>query len=308
MFATLALLVTLSVADVEKLLVAERLAEARSAAIKLASTPSTAAEGHLILGRVLLEQGEYLPAIEGFKKAAEGAPSSALPHVWLARTWAEMCREEGLVCWLIAVPTIRSELEVAIERAPSSSAPRIDQIKFFAHAPTIAGGSLERARAEAIELAKRDPSGGNFALGYLAFQDGRHADAENHFARSSDPEALLFRIWIAQMRNDWSNAFARCEALAKDPAFASRAAYELGRTAAFSGQRLAEGRTNLQSYANRPHSVRMPSRAEALRWLGALEERAGGRDLALRAYEGAVALEPGGEEARRELRRLRSQR
>ncbi len=148
---------------------------------------------------------------------------------------------------------IKKELEAALSEKPDDVEVRLDLVRFFVRTPRIAGGSLEQARAQAEEIARRDRPLGQFARGYIAYRLKEYGVARlalreaKNTARSPEHRALAAKWlgWLSQESQQWNDAFAVFEELrATDP----EALYEIARTSSFCSCELEKGRAALAEY------------------------------------------------------------
>lgn len=167
---------------------------------------------------------------------------------------------------------IRKELEAALSEKPDDVEVRLDLVRFHVRTPRIAGGRLEEARAQAKEIARRDPPLGHFAHGYIAYRQKEFGVARialreaRKTAAKPEHRALATKWlgWLSQESQQWHDAFAAFEELrATDP----DALYEIARTSSFCSCELEKGRAALAEYLKLK-----PGNEEALK----LRERLGG--------------------------------
>lgn len=126
-------------------------------------------------------------------------------------------------------------------------------MRFHMRTPRIAGGSLDQARAQAAEIARRDPPLGHFARGYIAYRQKHYGVARLELreakktAKKPEHRALASKWlgWLSQESQQWNDAFAIFEELrATDP----DALYEIARTSSFCSCELEKGRAALAEY------------------------------------------------------------
>jgi tetratricopeptide (TPR) repeat protein len=148
---------------------------------------------------------------------------------------------------------IREALEAALSEKPDDAEVRLDLVRFFVMTPRIAGGSLDQARAQAEEIARRDAPLGHFARGYIAYRQKEYGIARialreaMRTAKKPEHRALAAKWlgWLSQESQQWNDAFAIFEELrATDP----DALYEIARTSSFCSCELEKGRAALEAY------------------------------------------------------------
>jgi cytochrome c-type biogenesis protein CcmH/NrfG len=171
---------------------------------------------------------------------------------------------------------------------------------------------VEAALRQAVEL---DPSfyRAHIALArfYCCTAQHRRYDRAEQIAREAialDPSnaggwEILARVYASQRRGTQLNdTLARAESAAPD----DLVPYYAAATVLFeSGQDFPHAEQYLQRYLSRPVEGREPSHAEACWLLAELYEHEGRKSDAVRELQAAVHLDPGFEQARRDLNRLR---
>lgn len=195
-----------------------------------------------------------------------------------ARRWmAEARRTTNPVRLLVLIPKIRSSLEAALAREPDDVEVRLDLVRFYTVTPAILGGDLDRARAQATEIARRDAALGHFAHGYLAYREKKYGPARHELRDamktgngSTRALAAKWLAWLSQETQQWDEAFTVLEELrASDPS----ALYEIGRTAVFCSCRVERGRNAFLEYLKVKRTQEMPSVEDARKLLKKLERR-----------------------------------
>lgn len=164
----------------------------------------------------------------------------------------------------------------AVALDPDNVDARVARMGYYWHAPAIAGGGMDKARAEAEEIRRRDPVRGAQALADLLVSEKKYAEA---FAVIDD-------------------------LVARNPGNMP-AHYQLGRLAAISGRQLERGTAALQTYLRHTPQGAEPSLAAAHWRLGMIHEKAGDRAAARADYEAALRLAPDFSLVRDALAKLR---
>src|SRR5262249_27349815 len=108
------------------------------------------------LGRALMAEDDLEAARPWFEKAAELDPGSSEKHQWLGRCLGFIAARGNLFRQTSIAPKIKRAFERAVELDPDNVEARLDLLEFYIQAPGIMGGSHEKARAQAGEIARRD--------------------------------------------------------------------------------------------------------------------------------------------------------
>jgi tetratricopeptide (TPR) repeat protein len=261
--ATAGLLQAASFDEAQALYRAKRYAEARDAfELVAAAEPNNAAAAYH-LGQLALMRNMETEAIKWFEKATALAPQSASYYQALGDAYGLAAQKAGLFSKPGLARRCRLAYEKAVELEPENISARYALFTFFRQAPAIAGGGLDKARTQAEEIRKRDVIRGTIALAELSVVEKK-----------------------------FDEAFAALVALRRSHPEAWDAAYQIGRTAAMSGQRLDDGEAALKDYL-----ARTPDEDEAPLWgahwrLGQILEKKGDPAGARAEYQAALKLNP----------------
>jgi tetratricopeptide (TPR) repeat protein len=172
---------------------------------------------------------------------------------------------------LVLIPKIHASLEAALAHEPDNVEVHLDLVRFYVMTPSMLGGDIDKARAHAAQITRRDPVLGHFARGYIGYREGQYGPARHELREavrlsSGATHALAMRWlgWLSQETQQWDEAFAMFEALRAEDA---SALYEIGRTAVFCKCRVERGRAALQEYLKVKPTRDMPTIADARRQL-----------------------------------------
>lgn len=255
-----------------------RLADAHAAATKLTAEFPREAAAHAALGGVLSAQQQYDAAIASFERAVELAPRDG---GFLAQLGMAQLNQAGRLGMSFKAMGLakkgRTALEKAVELDPANLGARSALLGFYQNAPGIAGGSMDKAYAQAAEIKKLDADRGRLAFAQLYAADKKFAQA---FAEFEDV-----------LRADPDNYLAN---------------YQIGRLAALSGDRIDRGVETLRKALALPPTPNAAGH-EAAHWrLGMLLERKGDKAAARAAYEASLQLNPKFQQAADALKKLTS--
>jgi tetratricopeptide (TPR) repeat protein len=291
---------TLSAATVEQ---AEALLVARdpgapAAIAGLLKAQPRSADAWVLQARLLLQQESDSKAVDAARKAVDLGPENARAWYWLGNAYGYRIGRVGMVSKAMIAPKLRDAFERALELDPDLHDARNSLVEYYLQAPAMAGGSVEKARAHAAELARRDPPRGHYARGRLAMHDGDSAAATRAFvaAYQGRPENKTYRMAAGiayQQEQQWAEAFELFSAWTKEDPSATGAWYQLGRIAAQSGQYLPEGTQALRRFLALPAARGEPPRHHAWYRLGQIQVQAGDKDAARISFEQALKGEPG---------------
>lgn len=276
--------------------------------VPLAKAAPDDAELQACLGRAYARAGQAEAAVTALARAVELAPQQADYRRHLAGALGQRINQVNFLRKAGLAGQLREHLERAVQLEPGSVAAREALLQYYAQAPAIAGGSMDKAREQVAAVAKFNPAEAlRLQASVTRFENKAEADVIAAWEKAvaapgALPEARMEYGQYLQARKRWEPAFAQFEALAQAPAAAPGARYQFGKTAVLSGLRLAEGEAAFKSYLETgPKAEHDPPR-EAAHWrLGMLLERAGRRDDARAQYRLALQENPGHEESRKAL-------
>jgi len=204
---------------------------------------------------------------------------------------------------------VKDAFERAVALAPAKPEYRESLLQFYVAAPAVAGGGLDKARAQATEIAKLDAVRGELAFATIARADGKPDEAlarlKSAQAKRPDDARLALQVGLVlQEQRKYDEAFAWFQqTVAKDPG-ALAAWYQIGRTAVLSNSRHAEGEAALKRYLAGKPETNDPPHAAAHWRLGMLYEQQQRPTDARAQYQAALKLDPDHAEAKAALKKL----
>ena len=284
-------------------------AQALMAARTLTRAMPTQYEAWIELARAELHFGEAKRAVDAAEQAVSVAPDRFEPYLTLSEVLSQRINEVGMFAKMGVAGDLREALETARRLAPQEVAPRRALMQYYMQAPGIAGGSMDKARAESDAIAALDIAEGHAVLAMLAQHDGQRDLALSEFRRalSLKPESPRYRLQVGltlQAMERWEEAFAHFETWVAAEPESGAALYQLGRTAALSGQRLDLGVEAFQRFLALAPDIDDPEPTYAWFRLGEVQRHAGRSELARHAFERAVQLDANNDEARKALAAL----
>ena len=283
-------------------------ADAKTQLTAYARANPRSGEAAFYLGRIALVEGDFGEAAKRLEGAVKLDARRPAYHRWLARAYAQQALRGSKLKALVLAGRIRQHFETAVALDSNDVDARLDLLGYYVTAPGVAGGSEERAEAQAREIAARSAYRGHIATALV--NEKRHADvAEREYkaaiAAFPDSTEASYALGLLYQRLDRTDqAFATFEQLLHAHPEATNALYAIGRLAAQTGQRLDRGEQALKKYLGEPPREGFPPLSSAHYRLGAIYERTGRKELARQEYEESLRLEERGE-VREALERLR---
>jgi tetratricopeptide (TPR) repeat protein len=259
----------------------------------------------------LMRRQEFAAAVPLLEKCVAADQANSKFHQWLGRALGLQAAQNGITSSLLSIRKVKAELEKAIELDALNLEARQDLAILYRALPGLLGGSNPKATEQVAFIRRHDPAfasqlDGDFLAGEKKY-DAALA-AYNESARLHPRSMIQVRISLVhQQRKEWDKAFAALDqALAMDANFPF-ALYQVGRTAALSGQQLDRGEKCLRTYLAMPlrEELENPSLASAHFRLGNILEKKGDSVGARAEYETALKIDPKQKEAKAALAKLK---
>ena len=268
----------------------------------------TSARAATLLGRMAWQSANYKDAARCLDAAIALDPRHVDAYVWRGRTYVQEIETTNFLRKGAVAGRARSMFEKAVEIDPSHFEAREARTEYLMQAPGIAGGSIDKARAEANAAKRASPVRGALLVGRVEEKAGNTTAAEaeyraltTSFPDSSGAWEALAALYQSQSR--WDDAFRIIDDRLRANPNDYGMLYQLGRAASLSGQRLEAGEEALRRYLARDNARKAFDGSVHYR-LGAIRERRGDAQGARIEYELAVALDPRNVAAKRALDRL----
>jgi tetratricopeptide (TPR) repeat protein len=284
-------------------------AKAELLALQKASDRNAAAAYYL--GRIATIDNDGDEAIRQFERAVQGEDANALYHLWLGNAVRDAASSASKIKQPFMARRVKKEWERAVELDPNQLDARFSLVQFYVIAPGAMGGSMDKAREQAGEIAKRNAMRGAIARGSIAEHEKNAAAEEAAYqqaiAAAPDSGAASFALADMYARDGKAaEAFAVLDRYAKRRPDDAWALYRVGRVAGTTGQQLDRGESALKQFlAAPPSDAHAPNMAGAHYWLGRIAEKRGAKDVAREHYQSALKLNPKNEASKRALDALK---
>ncbi|MEY2577325.1 MAG: hypothetical protein QOI49_149 [Verrucomicrobiota bacterium] len=245
-----------------------------------------------------MRREQFAAAIPLLEKCVAAVPGNSKFHQWLGRAVGLEAARNGIVSGAMSVRKVRAELERAIELDPLNLEARQDIAIMYRALPGFLGGSNAKAADQIAFMRRHDPALAAQLEGDFLAADKKYDAALTAYNESAklNPRAMIqVRISLVhQQRKEWENAFAALERALTFDSSHPLALYQVGRTAALSGQLLDRGEKCLRTYIAMPvrEELENPSLAAAHFRLGNILEKKGNPAGAREEYETALRIDP----------------
>jgi len=286
---------------------ASKFAEARVALLPYGERDASAA---YYLGRIELEGNDADKAVEWFERAVRMNPKSSLYYDWLGRAYGTQAQHANRFRLPFLARKTKNAWETALALDPDNLDVRDDLIIFYTRVPGFLGGNKEKAREMALEIMKRNAYRGSIAATSLCAADNDTLcvvrglqEMMISYPDSAGVYAGLAVFYANQKQFD--KAFAVLDERLRTRPNELRTLYQLGRTAALSGQNLDRGEQALKLVLANPTPESGPSPAGLHYRLGMIYEKKGAKDLAREEYRTVLQLNPRHQDAQKALAGLK---
>jgi tetratricopeptide (TPR) repeat protein len=286
---------------------ASKFAEARAALLPHGDRDSSAA---FYLGRIELEGNDPDRAAEWFERAVRMNPKSSVYYDWLGRAYGRQAQRANRFRQPFLARKTKNAWETALALDPDNLDVRDDLIIFYTRVPGFLGGNKEKAREMALEIKKRNVFRGSIAAANLcaAENDTLCVERELQEMVTSYPDSASVYAGLAAFyanQKQFDKAFAVLDQRLRTRPNELRTLYQVGRTAALSGQNLDRGEQALKVLLASPTPESGPSPAGLHYRLGMIYEKKGAKDLAREEYRTVLQLNPRHEDAQKALAGLK---
>ena len=251
-----------------------------------------------LLGKIALLQEDDEAATSILGKVVEARPANADVQYWFGLANRSVMMHSSFFKQPFYAGKMREALEHAVQLDPNHFEARLALIDYYIFAPAIAGGSEEKAIAQAAEVSKRDKFMGHRAYARMYIRQKKLdlarkelLDAVREQPASAAAHTALGTFYGANDK-DYPKGFAELESAIKlDPNYMP-AWFRIGQGAALSGTNLPRGEEALKKYlAYRPKETE-PGLVAAWFYLGSTYEKTGRKPEARAAFANALAIDP----------------
>jgi len=264
----------------------------------------------LLLGRIALAQGNLEPGAELIEQAIAKKPNVAEYYYHLGSAYGELAQNASIFKKASYATKARDAMEHAVALDPNFLPVRFGLIDYYMLAPSIVGGSEEKAKQQAAEIAKRDAFQGHRAMARLYTRQKKLDLARNEFlaAVREQPNSAAAHTSLGAFYalNDKSYpiAFQQLDAaIAADPAYMP-AWLRVGQVAALSVSNLNRGEEALKKYLAYLPSEEEPSLGSAWYYLGLIHEKQGRKADAKQDLTNALRFSPTSKPVQEAIKRV----
>lgn len=267
------------------------------------------AEAYNLLGRVYFSVEDWDNAVRNCEHAVKLEPRNAMFQLWLGRSYGEKASVSNLI---LAYPLARKTLAAFVtahELDRQNVAIARDLAEYYTTAPGIVGGSLDKARALAAEIAPEHPSDAAWILGMAAASSGHHDEAEHQFAEAirldhNSASSYLDLAHYLGGRKSWERMQQTIERAMQSSRVQPVDRYNAAAMLLRTNRDLAEASKLMRAYIQAEHTQEEAPLFRAHYLLGEILLKMGDNGQAAAEYREALALAGSYRPATEALRRM----
>jgi tetratricopeptide (TPR) repeat protein len=272
----------------------------------IAAAPKNA-ESHFLLGETLYAFGDFAKASDEAQKAIGLDDAKSDYHLLLGNALSGLVDSVGMFKKMSLGRQMRTEFEKAVAENPKNIPARTALAEFYAQAPSMMGGDMDKAAEQVKQIGILDAIEGHFAAATVDIDQKKFSEAEQEYkaAITVDPKrarsySQLAFVYIPEKKDSEAPALFR-KAVEVDAEYLP-GYFGVARSDLLSGQNLDEAERYFKKYLTRWPDEGDPSLANAHWRLGQVYEKQGKKDLAVAEWQEALKLAPNYKPAQESLK------
>jgi tetratricopeptide (TPR) repeat protein len=260
---------------------------------QVSSNPRNA-EAYGQLCRAYYFAEDYDNAIANCERAIQIEPQASKYHLWLGRAYGDKADHSGPFAGMSLAKKVVVQFEQAVQLAPNDVQARTDLAEFYGSAPSIVGGSDEKARRIADETVKLDPIAAANMRAQIAFSQKDYTTAEREARAAIDlskgsARSVLELARIYGKQKHWKEMEGAIQQALAAQKKRPEDVFYAGELLVGNGRNLTGAIEILRSYLAGPTEEQGPAfRAHFL--MGKAYEKMGDKAAAAKAYRSALDL------------------
>ena len=253
------------------------------------------AESLNLLSRVYFAMERWDEAVKYGEKAVSLDPQNASYHLWLGREYGRKAASANPLSAAGLARKARAEFERAVQLGPSNIQAHLDLAEYYTEAPGFMGGGVDKARAQAAQIAVQDPGTSHLILARAADKEKHDADAEREYHAAIKQAKNPADMWLQLASfyrehgrlDDMQNAVRSAVAQPRKPA---ESYFDAGAQLYLSSRDLSAAVGYLQKYLASGELVESAPAFRAHYLMGELQEKMGHNAAAASEYQASLAL------------------
>ncbi len=258
------------------------------------------------LSRAYFAMERWDDAVRYGERAVSMEPSNATYHLWLAREYGRKAGDSNPLAAAGLARKAKSEFERAVQLDPANVRARVDLAQYYTEAPAIMGGGLDKAQAQAAQVARYDLAKAHLILARVAEKQKQYAEAESQLRAGIKDAQNPADAWLELAAfyrkcgrlDDMQNAVQSALAQPGKPA---ESYFDAARELYLSSRDLPGAVQDLQKYLSSGQLVEGAPAFHAHYLLGQINEKMGNNRAAASEYQASLSLASGFVPARKAL-------
>jgi len=266
-------------------------------------------ESFNLLSRAYYATERWDDAVRYGERAVILRPDDSSYHLWLAREYGEKAANSNPLTAAGVARKARNEFERAVQLDPSSVEARLDLAEYYTEAPTIMGGGLDKARDQATQVAKHNPSKSYLILARIAEKEKRFPEAENQLRQAVSEAKEPSEYWIElaefyRVRGRPDDMQKAVQTALAQPGRPAETYFDAANELYLGNRDFPDAILYLQKYLASGGLAEGAPAFRAHYLLGQIYEKMGQAPVAVSEYQASLALASGFDRARKALNHL----
>ena len=272
-------------------------------------SPLTDAASLNLLSRAYYAIEQWDNAIAAGEKAVNLSPDNSMYHLWLGREYGGKAASVNPLSAASFARKTKNEFEQAVKLDPANVQAHADLSEYYTDAPSIMGGGLDKARAQATQVARYDEATSHWILALVASKEKNYAETESQLQQAikvaKDPAQYWMNLASFYGRHSRPDDMQKAisQALAQ-PNKSAEVYYNAASELFQSGKDFASAVQYLKKYLNSGTMVEDAPAFRAHYLLGQIYEKMGSKPDAAAEYKASLALASGFAPASKALARV----
>ena len=266
-------------------------------------------ESFNLLSRAYYATERWDDAVKWGERAVSFRPEDANYHLWLARAYGQKAANSNPLAAAGIARKAKNEFERAVQLDPTNVQAHVDLAQYYTEAPAIMGGGLDKARNEAVQVAKYNPAESHLILARIAEKDKKYSEAEDQLRQATRQAKNSADYWLDlaafyRVRGQLDEMQKAVLTAVAQPNIAAEIYYEAGGELCLAGRDFPNAVQYLQTYLASGGLVETAPAFRAHYLLGQIYEKMGQHSAAVSEYQASLSLAGGFDRARKALNQL----
>ncbi len=262
-----------------------------------------------LLSRAYYATERWDDAVKYGERAVTLRPEDACYHLWLAREYGEKAANSSPLTAATFARKAKNEFERSVQLDPSSVEARLDLAEYYTEAPAIMGGGLDKARDQAVQVAKSNSAKSHLILARIAEKEKLFPEAEHQLRQAIGEAREPSEYWMElaefyRLRGRSDDMQKAVQTALVQPGKPAETYFDAANELFLGGRDFPDAIVYLQKYLASGGMVEAAPAFRAHYQLGQVYEKMGQAPAAVSEYQASLALASGFDRARKALDHL----